>query len=98
MVTNVTEFPTAAIMKLTTEHTPSGYVVPVLIDEDGRRYGPEDKLPSGEMAFVWVVKNTSATDPLRDKFLRAYFADLMSGTVPVLEAGSDEDEEEDLLE
>ena len=41
---------------------------PVLIDEQGRIYSPDDPLPSGERAVEWVQR-TLRDDPLLEHFL-----------------------------
>lgn len=36
--------------RITCNHAASSYGIPVLVDADGRPYGPADVLPGGEMA------------------------------------------------
>jgi hypothetical protein len=40
------EVKTMAKMTLTTEHAASSYGIPVLVDEAGNAYGPDDKMPA----------------------------------------------------
>lgn len=40
--------------RLTTDHAASSYGVPVLVDEDGVAYGPDDYLPDGRHAWEYV--------------------------------------------
>ena len=41
---------------------------PVLIDEQGCIYSPDDPLPSGERAVEWV-EQTMKNDPLAEPFI-----------------------------
>lgn len=53
---------------LTTAHPASAYNLPVLVNDQGRAYGPGDVLPDGLSAADWAVDNLP-DDEARRRFL-----------------------------
>lgn len=50
------EVPTPSLFTLSTDHAASSYGIPVLVDEGGNAYSPEDVMPSGESAKALVER------------------------------------------
>lgn len=56
---------------LTTEHTSNNYGNPLLVDDDGKAYGPDELLPSGDLSADYVVEHMQ-DDPLMPSFIAAF--------------------------